>query len=91
MAEAWKLPIAPHDCTGPVVWAASTHLALAAPNTLIQESVRAFYTGWYRELVTALPVVKDGMISLGDAPGFGLDLLPGIDSRRDASVRATHR
>ena len=28
MAEAWHLPIAPHDCTGPVVLAASTHLAL---------------------------------------------------------------
>ncbi len=89
MAEAWKLPIAPHDCTGPVVWTASTHLALAAPNTLIQESVRAFYSGWYRELVTALPVVKDGMIGLSEAPGFGLDLLPGIEQRADASVRTT--
>ncbi len=37
MAEAWKLPIAPHDCTGPVVLAASTHLSLNAPNALIQE------------------------------------------------------
>ncbi len=26
MAEAWHLPVAPHDCTGPVVFAASTHL-----------------------------------------------------------------
>ena len=29
MAEAWHLPVAPHDCTGPVVLAASTHLALS--------------------------------------------------------------
>ena len=43
MAEAWKLPVAPHDCTGPVVLAASTHLSLNAPNALVQESVRAFY------------------------------------------------
>jgi L-alanine-DL-glutamate epimerase-like enolase superfamily enzyme len=42
MAEAWKLPVAPHDCTGPVVLAASTHLSLNAPNAR-QESVRAFY------------------------------------------------
>jgi L-alanine-DL-glutamate epimerase-like enolase superfamily enzyme len=34
MAEAWHLPVAPHDCTGPVVFAASTHLSLNAPNAL---------------------------------------------------------
>ena len=43
MAEAWHLPIAPHDCTGPVVLTASTHLSLNAPNALVQESVRAYY------------------------------------------------
>jgi hypothetical protein len=57
MAEAWHLPVAPHDCTGPVVLAASTHLSLNAPNALIQESVRAFYRGWYRDVVTALPPI----------------------------------
>ncbi len=55
MAEAWHLPVAPHDCTGPVVLAASTHLSLNAPNALIQESVRAYYRTWYRDLVTGLP------------------------------------
>ena len=35
--------------------AASTHLSLNAPNALVQESVRAFYRTWYRDLVTALP------------------------------------
>jgi L-alanine-DL-glutamate epimerase-like enolase superfamily enzyme len=87
MADAWQLPVAPHDCTGPVVWAASTHLSLHAPNALIQESVRAFYSGWYQELVTELPVVKNGMISLGDKPGLGLELLPRLHKRADATVR----
>jgi galactonate dehydratase len=84
MADAWQLPIAPHDCTGPVVWAASTHLSLHAPNALIQESVRAFYSGWYKELVTALPVVKNGMISLNSKPGLGIELLPELHLRADA-------
>jgi galactonate dehydratase len=79
--------VAPHDCTGPVVWAASTHLSLHAPNALIQESVRAFFTGWYKELVTELPVVKNGMISLNDKPGLGLELLPDLHKRADATVR----
>lgn len=90
MAEAFGLPVAPHDCTGPVVWAASVHLALNAPNALIQETVRAFYTGWYKELVTGLPVVEDGQVRLGtDAPGLGVALAPGLAERPDAVVRRT--
>ena len=81
MAEAWKLPIAPHDCTGPVVLAASTHLSLNAPNALIQESVRAFYKTWYRDVVTEVPPVKNGMITVPAGPGLGLDLHPDIDRK----------
>ena len=87
MADAWQLPVAPHDCTGPVVWTASTHLSLHAPNALVQESVRAFYSGWYRELVTELPRVEQGMVSLGDGPGLGIALLPDLPRRKDAIVR----
>lgn len=87
MADAWQLPVAPHDCTGPVVWAASTHLSLHAPNALVQESVRAFYSGWYKELVTELPQVRNGMISLNGKPGLGLELLPDLHLRADAVVR----
>jgi len=89
MAEAFGLPIAPHDCTGPVVWAAGVHISLNAPNTLIQEVVRAFFTGWYTELVTGLPTVENGSVFLSDRPGLGLDLLPGLTDRRDATVRRT--
>ncbi|PRY20981.1 L-alanine-DL-glutamate epimerase-like enolase superfamily enzyme [Aliiruegeria haliotis] len=79
MAEAWHLPVAPHDCTGPVVLGASTHLSLNAPNALVQESVRAFYKTWYRDLVTALPEVRDGMISVPPGPGLGMELSPDLD------------
>ena len=81
MAEAWHLPVAPHDCTGPVVLAASTHLSLNAPNALVQESVRAYYRTWYRDIVTGLPEVKDGTITRRPAPGHGIDLLPDLDKR----------
>ena len=79
MAEAWHLPVAPHDCTGPVVLIASTHLSLNAPNALVQESVRAFYKTWYRDLVTALPTVKDGFITVPEGPGLGAALNPDLD------------
>ena len=87
MAEAHHLPVAPHDCTGPVVFAASCHLSLNATNALIQESVRAFYTGWYKELVTALPKIDNGYIYPMDGPGLGMQLLPDIVKRKDAHVQ----
>jgi L-alanine-DL-glutamate epimerase-like enolase superfamily enzyme len=87
LAEAFALPVAPHDCVGPVVWTASCHLAVNAPNAMIQESVRAFYTGWYRELVDRLPEVRDGMVAPPDGSGLGLNLLPGLRDRPDATVR----
>jgi galactonate dehydratase len=91
MAEAWHLPVAPHDCTGPVVLAASTHLSLNAPNALIQESVRAFYRGWYRDVVTALPPVAKGQITVPPGPGLGLALLPDLDRGWTVSRRRTTR
>ncbi|MFO1033215.1 MAG: mandelate racemase/muconate lactonizing enzyme family protein [Hyphomicrobiales bacterium] len=89
MAEAWHLPVAPHDCTGPVVLTASTHLSLNAPNALIQESVRAFYRTWYGDLVTALPAVEKGMITVPPGPGLGLELHPDIDRAFHTSRRVS--
>lgn len=79
MAETWHLPVAPHDCTGPVVLCASTHLSLNAPNAVVQESVRAFYRTWYRDLVTALPEVRGGMITVPPGAGLGMELNPDLD------------
>jgi galactonate dehydratase len=89
LAESFGLPIAPHDCTGPVVWAAGVHVALNAPNTLIQEVVRAFYTGWYPDLTTGLPEVANGRIRPSTDPGHGIELHPGLTERPDATVRIT--
>jgi galactonate dehydratase len=86
MAEACHLPVTPHDCTGPVVLTASTHLSINLPNALIQESVRAYYTGWYKELVTDLPTVSEGHISPPHGPGLGTQLVPGLRERRDAHI-----
>ncbi|HEY7036540.1 MAG TPA: mandelate racemase/muconate lactonizing enzyme family protein [Thermomicrobiales bacterium] len=89
MAESYQLPIAPHDCTGPIVLMASMHLSLNAPNALIQETVRAYYTGWYTELVTDLPLIENGYASLPNKSGLGTALLPGLMDRPDAHVRVS--
>ena len=89
LADSFQLPLAPHDCTGPVVWGASCHLSLHASNALIQESVRAFYSGWYRELVDKLPRVEDGYISLDDGSGHGIELRNDRLQQDDVSIQVT--
>lgn len=89
MAEAWALPVAPHDCTGPIMLTASVHLSLNCPNTLVQEMVRAFYYDWYPTLVTQLPPVEKGYISAPPGPGLGTRLQPGVSQRKDATVRVS--
>lgn len=89
LADAWQLPVAPHDCTGPLVYAASVHFSIWAPNTLIQESVRAFYTGWYKELVTHVPQPEKGYFGKPPGPGIGCELLPDVWRRKDAVVRVS--
>ena len=87
LCDMHGVPFAAHDCTGPVALTAATHLALHAPNMFIQEMVRAFYFGWYNELVTELPPLKNGFISAPAAPGLGIKLIPNIFNRSDARVR----
>jgi galactonate dehydratase len=89
LAETYGLPVTPHDCTGPVVLTASTHLSVHLPNTPIQETVRAYYSGWYSELVTALPTLEKGRIRPPNGPGLGIALLPDLTARADATVRSS--
>jgi L-alanine-DL-glutamate epimerase-like enolase superfamily enzyme len=87
LAEAHAKPLAPHDCTGPVTLMAGLQLALHAPTAIFQEVVRATLATWYRELVTELPVIVNGMVQAPVAPGLGTSLLPEVRQRQDALVR----
>jgi len=87
MAEAYDRPIAPHDCIGPIGFAANLHLLMSAPNALIMESVRAFYRGYYNDVVTAVPNIEDGFIYPLSGVGLGTDLLPDFASRPEVTVR----
>ena len=86
LAQGYAKPLAPHDCTGPVVYTAATHLSMHLPNAMIQESVRAFWSGWYADLVTALPVIENGMVAAPDGPGLGTALRPEVFERADAHI-----
>jgi galactonate dehydratase len=89
LAETWHRPFAPHDCIGPVGFIAAIHMSFSQPNTLIQESVRAFYTGWYKELVTVVPRIENGFVYPMEGIGLGVELRHDVFLRPDVTVKKT--
>jgi galactonate dehydratase len=87
LAESYQRPVAPHDCNGPVVWVASIHLMLHIPNALVMEAVRAYYTTWYKDILTELPQVRDGYIHGLPGAGLGTRLLPDLVQRPGVLVK----
>lgn len=87
LAESYGIPLSPHDCTGPIVLWAGLHLAFHASSALFQEVVRANMATWYKDLVTELPVIKNGMFEMPSAPGIGAALLPEVKEREDAIIK----
>jgi L-alanine-DL-glutamate epimerase-like enolase superfamily enzyme len=89
LAGAHHRPVAPHDCTGPVVYAAGTHLCLALTNAMIQEGVRAYYHGWYQDVLTELPRAEGGAVAAPSGPGLGTRLQPDFLERDGITVRTS--
>lgn len=89
LAEAFNVPIAPHNPNGPVSTIASAHLMAATPNCFMQEFMLQDVPWRDRVLGCPLPV-HDGMFHLSDRPGLGFDLVeeeldrhPGVTGARD--------
>ena len=77
LAAAHGSYIAPHQSGGPIATAVCLQLAAAVPNFMIQEHFDAFNAPWAKELVTWSPTVDaKGHLSLPDAPGLGIDIVP---------------
>ena len=95
MAETYLLPITSHDCIGPVALWSAAHLMLHIPNAMIVETVRAYYDGWYNEVMTEPIPIRDGMITLAEqtGPGHGAARRGAQPSRRPHGVlgRSQHR
>lgn len=93
LCDAHEVMIAPHDCTGPVVWAVNLQLALAMPAAVILESVRAYYQGVYRQMATGLPVIETGMArapeSVARSGGHGCALAQRLLDDPDRLVRVS--
>ena len=66
--------IAPHDCSGPIGLIAGAHLSTASDNAVVQETSRASLRTWYPMIVSKLPTIANGKISLGQEAGLGTEL-----------------
>jgi galactonate dehydratase len=90
MAETYYLPIAPHNCGGPILHFATAHLAANVTNLYIMESVRRHYNEEYEGLVTQKLVPGEGGdLPLPPGPGLGVELSAAVLARKDAVVRRT--
>jgi L-alanine-DL-glutamate epimerase-like enolase superfamily enzyme len=88
MAETYYLPVAPHNCGGPILHFATAHFAANVTNLYIMESVRRHYHEEYEGLVTrSLVPEAGGELPLPPGPGLGVELSAEVLSRKDAVVR----
>ena len=51
--------------------------------------VRGYYRTWYRDLVTAVPEVRDGYVTVPPGPGLGMELVPDLVDRFPSVVRVS--
>jgi len=70
MAEAYYVPIAPHNPMGPISLASGLQLAASIPNFLVQEQV-SLGEGYLKK---PLKLEKDGTVLIPTGPGLGIEL-----------------
>jgi galactonate dehydratase len=70
MAEAYYVPIAPHNPQGPCSLAASCQIAAAIPNFLIQERG----TSTHENLLKVPFKVENGYLPVPKGPGLGIEI-----------------
>lgn len=70
MAEAYYIPIAPHNPMGPISLATGLQLAASVPNFLVQEQV-TLGEGYLKE---PFKLQKDGTVMVPNKPGLGVEL-----------------
>jgi galactonate dehydratase len=98
MAEAHEVQVVPHNPLSPVSLAACLQLDAAIPNFAIQEYPTSGVGGTAdeameirgREMVTAMPAVHDGFITIPSTPGLGLQLIPDVARHFPPQPRPVH-
>ena len=72
-AEAYYIPFAPHNPSGPVANAATLQLAACCPNFTILEIMYSDVT-WRADVTDEALTYADGCLEIPDKPGLGIEL-----------------
>lgn len=91
LASVHRLPIAPHNCGGAVAHVAAAHFCAHIYNLFAMETVRAFYRGFFSDLLTSVPMPSEGYLSLPSGPGLGTELLARPDLQREVSAHGSEQ
>ena len=89
MAIPYNLPVTMHDCTGPFTLLAGVHVAVACPNVVFQESVRAHLGVVYEQLIDKNIALDIGMFAAPKRPGLGAAWLPSLFTIDNPNYRST--
>ncbi|HMF70863.1 MAG TPA: enolase C-terminal domain-like protein, partial [Flavitalea sp.] len=73
MAEAYHIPICPHNPSGPVANAATLQLAACIPNFFLLETM-SNDVPWRSEIASEEIIFANGQMSIPDKPGLGVDI-----------------
>ncbi len=88
LGEAQYLPVAPHNCGGPVLHWASVHFAAAIPNLHILETVRRHYLDEYKGLLDRELIPSGGLLPIPEGAGLGVRLDEARLREADVEVRS---
>jgi galactonate dehydratase len=86
LCGASELPVAPHNCHGPVGAMATLHASAAIPNLRVMESIRSFTRGFFADLVDEPPVIRGDGAVVPERPGLGLRLREDVVARARRTV-----
>jgi galactonate dehydratase len=73
LAEAWNVPVAPHNPNGPLSTIASAHVMASVPNFFKQEFMLRDVP-WRDECLSHPLPIERGFFKLPDRPGLGFDV-----------------
>ena len=73
MAEAYHIPICPHNPSGPIANAATLQLAACVPNFYLLETMSSDVP-WRKDISTEDVKFENGEMFISDKPGLGIDI-----------------
>ncbi len=83
LAEAYYVPLSPHDASGPINVLAGAHTMMTTPNFYKLETMRAKLNA-YDVLVDHPLEIRDGHLYLSNRPGLGIEM--NVDYLRSKAI-----